>query len=404
MSELSRRIFLKYLCLLSCLGFSSIANSQVKLDPIVIEPGRKQIRIAVESNDPLAVEICRQGFALHGGFENAEKSGADWVLSLEVRDASIAYELRSPAGAVRDRGTVNGGASNSALLLLMDSLVENLTGSPGFFEGKLSFIAEASGAAEIYVSDILFRDTKRVTRFGSNVVSPRWSSDGKRLIYTSYARTGFPDIVVQDLEKKTLRTVADYRGVNLGGSFSPDGRFIAFVASSSGSPEIYIARPDGSGARRQTWTKGLAATPSWSPDSKQLVFVSDDWGGPQLILLDPAKKSNTRIRTGMGGYNVEPDWNPKNPDLIAFTTRVAGAFQIALYSFSKGESVQLTKENGSCVEPTWLSDGRHIVFTYRHNKTKQLKILDSQTGRIAQLHAPGLKPAYQADYVNPSRR
>ena len=128
--------------------------------------------------------------------------------------------------------------------------------------------------------------------------------------------------------------------------------------------------------------------------------MSDDYGGPQLILLDPAAQRTSRIRTGLGGANEEPAWNPKNADLIAFTVRQSSRFRIGLYSFERGSAVYLTDEPGACVEPAWLSDGRHLVFTYRYQGKKQLKILDTKTRRIANLHDPKKLPrASLGDYV-----
>ena len=392
-------------CLIAgVLAFNPSAQAQSQALKEIVRPGQNPIRIAVESSNSQLVSLGRQALGLHGAFDVATAKSANWVLTLQGSGNNVQYTVRAPdGGATKSRGTASGADLFGAFCKAMDAMVRDLTGTPGFFTGTLAFVAEPTGKPEIYLSDILFRSVKTVTDYRSNVVTPRWSPDGTRLIYTSYAQSGYPDIVVQNLAKKTLRPVANYRGVNLGGSFSPDGRAIAFVASSSGSPEIYIARPDGSGARRQTWTKGLAATPSWSPDSKRIVFVSDDWGGPQLILLDIAKKANSRIRTGLGGYNVEPDWNPVYDDLVAFTTRAGGEFQIALYSFSENRAVVLTRTAGSSVEPAWLSDGRHLVYTYRHKGNKQLRILDVQTKRTANLHSAQLAKASQADFTSVPR-
>ena len=385
MSDFLRKISFRSILLLSFLSWGP-ANASAQtpsLDPI-IRQGNKPIRIAIESTSGYYQGLAERAFRLHGAFEVSTASAADWILSLNVDELRAEFAARGVDSATtRSQGSAVGATPDEAFRKALDTVVRDFTGVSGFFNGMIAFVAEPTGKSEIYTSDILFESVLAVTNLKNNVVSPRWSPDGKRLIYTTYALTGYPDIVVQDLDRKSLVPVANYRGVNLGGRFRPDGRSIAFVASSSGSPEVYIARPDGSGARRQTWTKGLAATPTWSPDSQRIVFTSDDWGGPQLILLDPARKKTTRIKTGMGGYNAEPAWNPVSADLIAFTTLSGSEYQLAVYSFAEGRSEQLTQEPGSCVEPTWMSDGRHLAFTYRYRGSKQLKILDTQTRKIA---------------------
>ena len=59
-------------------------------------------------------------------------------------------------------------------------------------------------------------------------------------------------------------------------AWSPDGRWIAFVRRQRGDVEreIWILRPDGSGARRLTSLHGSSINPAWSPNSARIVFAS----------------------------------------------------------------------------------------------------------------------------------
>ncbi|MCH2156544.1 MAG: hypothetical protein MK080_11135 [Opitutales bacterium] len=385
----------------SCFGSSLwpvLVFSQERIDEISRQ-GHQAVSVTVDAADPQLMRLARRGFAMHGGFELVTAQDAAWVARFEKTATGINYRVEAKGGdAVIAQGSVHGQVLE-AMLAALDGIVLQVTKRPGFFQGRLVFVAEPSGNTELYTSDILFEAVTPLSNFGAQVVSPRWSPDGRYLVFTSYAATGYPDIVRLDIGEGMLNTIANYRGVNLGARFSPDGNRLAFVSSSSGTPEIYISRPDGSQAQRFTWTKGLAATPTWSPDGSQLIFTSDDWGGPQIILLDLAQKRNTRIRTGMGGYNAEAAWNPLDRDQIAFTAQRNGQFQIALYQFSTGKSVQLTSQIGDSVEPVWLSDGRHLIVTYREGATKRLRILDSETGKTNDPHTLQLVGACQADFV-----
>jgi dipeptidyl aminopeptidase/acylaminoacyl peptidase len=61
--------------------------------------------------------------------------------------------------------------------------------------------------------------------------------------------------------------------------FSPDGRWIAFVAKRADDkqPQLYVMATDGGEAKRVTeWPTGVSA-PKWFPDSKRLAFLSRVW-------------------------------------------------------------------------------------------------------------------------------
>ena len=95
--------------------------------------------------------------------------------------------------------------------------------------GKLAFVAQNGKQQEIYTSDLFFRNVRRLTRDGSYSQHPRWSPDGRKLLYTGYYRTGFPDIFLIDLDTGRRVTIAQYKGLNTGATFSPNGQAMAMV-------------------------------------------------------------------------------------------------------------------------------------------------------------------------------
>jgi dipeptidyl aminopeptidase/acylaminoacyl peptidase len=70
-------------------------------------------------------------------------------------------------------------------------------------------------------------------------------------------------------------------------AWSPDGRFIAFVAEREGddAEQLYVVPVDGGEARRVTSIPTGASAPKWFPDSRRIAFISrvwtdlDDWAG-----------------------------------------------------------------------------------------------------------------------------
>eukprot|EP00300_Choanocystis_sp_HF-7_P003610 c12748_g1_i1.p1 GENE.c12748_g1_i1~~c12748_g1_i1.p1 ORF type:complete len:1408 (+),score=318.64 c12748_g1_i1:519-4226(+) len=54
---------------------------------------------------------------------------------------------------------------------------------------------------------------------------------------------------------------------------SPNGEYIAYSASSEGSPDVYVMPLKGGESRRLTYT-GMGIVVNWTPDSKRIVFCS----------------------------------------------------------------------------------------------------------------------------------
>jgi hypothetical protein len=60
-----------------------------------------------------------------------------------------------------------------------------------------------------------------------------------------------------------------------GASFSPDSRWMAFVSTESGSPEVYVAPVQEPGKRTRI-SNGGGVTPRWRRDGRELFYASAD--------------------------------------------------------------------------------------------------------------------------------
>jgi len=381
------------------IGAISLPAQSTQLGDIVREGSRTQFKILVESSDPSVSALANRAFYLHGAFLPAQ-SNPDITLQLRTSGTeTILFTARSGSGQFS--GTASGANLQEATLKACDKVVENLLGIPGFFAGRLALVGTANQAKQIFYGDLFFQRMRQMTNDSRNSLTPRVSPDARKILYTTYSQSGFPDIYELDIATRRSRAFATYQGTNNGAAFSPDGSRVAMILSSSGNPELYVSRSDGRNPRRLTNNRSLEATPSWSPDGREIVFTSDNPGQPQLFRIPADGGTMRRIPTNISRYCAEPAWNPRHANLIVFTIAQAGGFQVALYDESTRESRTLTQVAGDAIEPTWLNDGRHILYTVRNNERTRLHIMDTVTGFNTALHSDRFGNSSQASFVMP---
>jgi TolB protein len=395
-----RLILLSQLSIFSIfLASQSVFSNPIELDPLT-RNDKGKLAINVGSSDPDVSKLARRAFALHGGILVTEPKDASFLVKIEpAGDSSVLLTLGSGQPYTEQlRRTVSGHDLQNAVLRACDIVVKATLQSEGFFAGRLAFVCKQKGLSELYTSDLLFTRISPLTADRALIAGPKWSPDGRSLLFTSYFKSGFPDIYRIDIDSRRKTPIATFKGLNSGGTFSPDGRQIAMSLSGTGNSEIYVSDSRGKNIRRLTTNKSLETSPSWSPDGRRLVYTSDAPGKPQLYEISSSGGTARRIPTNISSYCSEPVWNPVDENLIAFTAAVRGGFQIALYDAKKGSSELLTS-GASSLEPTWLRDGRHLIFTQRKGSIIRLMLLDTLTKEVSALHAPSFGEASMATYV-----
>ena len=130
-----------------------------------------------------------------------------------------------------------------------------------------------------------------------------WSRDGRFLVYTEVDPKTQPDIwyVQMNSGKPTGEPVKFLvtDAVESQGQLSPDAKWLAYMSTESGNPEVYVKPfPNGSG----TWKVSVkgAAEPRWSEDGKVLYFI-----GRGLNTLRVTFMAATVTPDGQGGLKTE---------------------------------------------------------------------------------------------------
>jgi len=354
--------------------------------------------VRVSSTNPELNSLAIQAFRSHGRYRVVASGYTYDIKFTPVGATQVRVEIARSSGTPVHSEVATGSSSRNALLRAADIAVEktNGLGLKGFFTAKVAFIGERTGKKEVYVADLFFGEVKQITRDNAQALGPRWSPDGSKLLYTSYFKSGFPDIFQIDLNSYQRTTFVSFKGTNSGARYSPNGSQVAMVLSGEGNAEIYVSDANGKRVSRRTRTDAVEASPCFSPDGGRIVFTSDAAGGPQLYIIPAGGGSMQRVPTNISGYCAEPDWSRANPNKIAFTARIGRGYQIAVHDFSKGKSAQASNAPFDGVEPSWLPDGRHLVYTARDRTTSRICILDTESGASMPISPTSFGPALQA--------
>ena len=171
-------------------------------------------------------------------------------------------------------------------------------------DGK-SMIITRSG--ELWIQPVAGGQARKLVEAGYSVGSPAWSPDGSRIAVTS-GTSGFSQIGVVDAATGKL-TPLTYRHRNHSApSWSPDGKTLVFtVTDGLGlSSQIAVLPLDGSREPRLL-TSGLASrrSPTFSPDGREIAFIETSTTRTSDIWAIPANGGTARQITNSMG-RVDP--------------------------------------------------------------------------------------------------
>ena len=233
-----------------------------------------------------------------------------------------------------------------------------------------------------------------------------------------------------DTESKKYRRLTNARGYDAEGSYSPNGKLIAFASNrnayerelsdrekrifekdKSFMMDIFIMNADGSNVRQLTDVPGYDGGPFFSADGKKICWRRfNETGLLAEIMTMNIDGSDQRQLTNMRTMSWAPYFHPSGRYLI-FNTNKHGFGNFELYLVNadgSGKPVRVTNSDGFDGLASFSPDGKRITWTSNRNEKKlsQIYIADwnheaalqalKSTGGTGEQHAEAISTAKSA--------
>ena len=185
--------------------------------------------------------------------------------------------------------------------------------SPSWVPGQFALGASLSfsGDPEIYLLTGKGKIIKRITNSWGIDISPKFSLDGKNVVFAS-RRRGSPQIFIKNLSTNKIRRLTFEGGYNTSPAWSPNGDRIAYVGIRGGKIDIYTIGIGGDFPVQLTSAAGDNEDPSWSPDGSLIVFSSTRQGRQSQLYVMTAAGGEQRKLFKLKGEQTDPDWSMVN--------------------------------------------------------------------------------------------
>jgi tricorn protease len=143
-------------------------------------------------------------------------------------------------------------------------------------------------------------------------------------------------------------------------TWSPDGKWIAYVSDEGGRDSVWVADPDGSNAKRLTDTDNEKLNVGWMPDSKAVYFTSSDHG---LYVVDAGGGQPRKIASNDAGNILGPHVSPDGKWFAYAKQDRDLRTHVHIASAQGGEEHRLNDDLlFSTLAPRWTPDGKKLIF------------------------------------------
>jgi Tol biopolymer transport system component len=272
-----------------------------------------------------------------------------------------------------------------------------------------------------YKSDSLPLKPERTIRFDTDEgtwISLDVSPDGNTLVFELLG-----DLYTMPLSGGNAKRITRGLPFDSQPRYSPDGKRIVFLSDRDGAENVWTCDPDGAKLKQVTHGKGaLFASPVWTPDGDYVIVSRQDdplaalyqlWmfhkdGGTGVSLTKPDSGQNSVGRVGgRPGIDALGAAFGSDPRYIWYARHRGGfgynlnfpLWQLATYDRETGKIVVQSDIYGSAMRPVLSPDGKWLVYATRYDGETGLRLRDLANGSERWLRYPVQRDDQESRYT-----
>jgi Tol biopolymer transport system component len=287
---------------------------------------------------------------------------------------------------------------------------QNLTGSPRLVgydafwgkDGTIFFDASPGESDQIATVTPDGGDLELLTSSSDWHGDPRWSPDGKQLVFSSDI-TGNSEVYTMGADGSGLRNLTEAPNADdYEPAWSPDSNRIVFASdrgSAHNDSEIFSMKTDGTDQVNLSRSPADDYDPAYSPDGKRIAFsrfTSDEAG--DIWVMNADGSNQTRL-TFDEAANQEPVWSPDGSKILFASYR--GKITRLWVMNADGTNQHQLDTGHADAEPAWSPDGTQIVFD-RYTKRSIEIVVAQADGSGAHTIAIACLDDCEDEYPDPS--
>ena len=229
---------------------------------------------------------------------------------------------------------------------------------------------------------------KKITDFASAAGAPRWMPDSHGLIVT-VEREDTDQLLLTDREGSWPRALTtDTVGDHWDARPSPDGKFILYnLRRFDDLNRLDIVLLEIATGKKTTLygkPSTRATTPKWSPDGKWISFIAQEGQFEELYLVKPDGDGLHPLTKG-GQDIFQYEWSPSGKQILAVVNN-KGSFELKFLDPESGAMVDLRSEVGIHSNPNWSADESYITFEFESpTLPPDLYRMDLKSKQVTQL-------------------